>query len=190
MEPEEATTYNIGLITDFGTDNWTATLDYYNFEFDNPILNENHQQLVDAYHGGGAAKAAIQSQIFGGSDLVNDGSFGVGDLARIQSNFVNGPKTETDGLDLFIKYDTDVGNGTLSTGLEANAILGFSVESYSVGGSVVADAYECAGFFNINNPCRPMPEQKGKGFENNVDAKHNYYGAVNYISRNYNLRDT
>jgi len=28
-------------------------------------------------------------------------------------------------LDLFIKYDTDVGNGTLSTGLEANAILGY-----------------------------------------------------------------
>jgi iron complex outermembrane receptor protein len=190
LEPEEATTYNIGLITDFGTDNWTATLDYYNFEFDNPIINENHQQLANAYGAGGAGKAAIQSQIFGGTNLVNDGSFGVGDIARIQSNYVNGPKTETDGLDLFIKYDTDVGNGTLSTGLEANAILGYSVADYNVGGALVAAAYECAGFFNINNTCRPMPEQKGKGFVNYVDAKHNFYGAVNYISSYYNRRDS
>ena len=34
LDPEEATTYNFGVITDFGTDNWTATVDYYNFEFE------------------------------------------------------------------------------------------------------------------------------------------------------------
>jgi len=190
LEPEEATTYNVGIITDFGTDNWTATVDYYNFEFDNPIIFENHQQLVNAYAAGGAAKAAIQSQIFGGASLVNDGSFGFGEIARIQSNYVNGPATETDGLDLFIKYDTDFANGMLSAGMEANMIFDYSVAAYSVGGSQVAAAYECAGFFNFSNSCRPMPEQKAKGFVNYIDDKHNFYGAINYISSYYDRRDS
>ena len=30
----------------------------------------------------------------------------------------------------------------------------------------VAAAYECAGYFNINNPCRSMPDLKGKAFVN------------------------
>ena len=69
LDPEEATTYNIGVITDFGTDNWTATVDYYNFEFDNPIIFENHQQLANAYAAGGAAKKAVQAQIYGPESL-------------------------------------------------------------------------------------------------------------------------
>ena len=60
LDPEEATTYNFGVITDFGTDTWTATVDYYNFEFKNPIIFENHQQLANAY-ANASSKAAVKS---------------------------------------------------------------------------------------------------------------------------------
>ena len=83
-----------------GTDNWTMTLDYYDFVIDNPIQNQNYAQLAAAYEAGGAAKAAIQSQIYGGTNLTNDGSFTAAQIGRIRSNFVNGAEVQTNGLDL------------------------------------------------------------------------------------------
>ena len=181
LDPEEATTYNIGVITDFGTDNWTATVDYYNFEFDNPIIFENHQQLANAYAAGGAAKKAVQAQIYG-PENKNDGSFDAKDIGRIKANFVNGPATETDGVDIFVKYEDDYRNGVISAGVEAAYVIDYSVDAYSIGGNQVAAPYECAGYFNINNTCRSMPDLKAKAFVNYTTAEHNLYGAVNYIS--------
>ena len=182
LDPEQATTYNFGFITDFGTDSWTATLDFYEFDFDNPIIIENHQQLMNAYAAGGAAKAAVQSQIYSGTPLVNDGSFGAGAVGRIAANFVNGPRTVTNGVDLFVEYETDYADGMITTGLEANYVAKYSVDAYSKGGVEVAAAYDCDGYFNINNPCRPIPTMKGKAFVNYRTDAHNFYGAVNYIS--------
>ncbi len=182
LNPEEATTYNFGIVTDFGTDNWTATVDYYNFEFDNPIISENYAQLMAAYASGGTAKAKVQSQIYGGTaTLVNDGSFAASAVARITSNYVNGPATETDGIDLFIQYETDYADGTIAAGIEASEILDYSVDAYIVDGVEIAAAYECAGYFNISNTCRSMPSTKAKAFANYKDMKHNLYVAANFI---------
>ena len=61
-------------------------------------------------------------------------------------------------------------------------MIDYSVDAYSIGGNQVAAPYECAGYFNINNTCRSMPDLKAKGFVNFTTAEHNFYGAVNYIS--------
>tara|TARA_B100001057_G_scaffold340653_2_gene341459 strand:- start:5819 stop:8947 length:3129 start_codon:yes stop_codon:yes gene_type:complete len=188
LDPEEATTFNLGAITDFGTDNWTATVDYYKFEFDNPIIFENHQQLADAYEAGGAGKTAIQSQISNGS--VNNGSFAASSIARIQANFVNGPKTETDGLDVFVKYESDYANGVISSGVEANYVIDYEVDAYFKGGAKIADAFNCAGYFNIEKPCRSMPDLKAKAFLNYKTDAHNFYGAINYVSSYEDRRKT
>ena len=182
LDPEEATTFNVGLITDFGTNEWTATLDYYDFDFKNPIISENHQQLMNAYSAGGASKTAVQSQIYSGTPLVNDGSFGADAVGRIRSNFINGPSTQTNGVDLYVKYETDYGDGTIAAGLEANYITKYSVDAYMKGAVTIAAAYDCDGFFNIENSCRSMPSTKGKLFVNYKTDQHNVYGAVNYIS--------
>ncbi len=190
LDPEEATTYNFGFITNFGTDNWTGTLDFYEFDFKNPIIQENHQQLMNAYAAGGAAKAAVQSQIYSGTPLVNDGSFGSGAVGRIAANYVNGPETLTNGVDLFIEYETDYADGTITAGIEANYVAKYSVDAYLKGGVEVAGAYDCAGFFNIENTCRSMPELKGKAFVNYKSDAHNLYGAINYVSSYEDRRST
>ena len=181
LEPEEATTFNLGLITDFGSTNWQATLDYYNFVFDNPIIAESAQRLANAYADGGDSRLAVQTQIFGPSG-INDGSFDATDINRITTLFVNGPKTETDGLDIFVKFEDDYASGILSTGLEATYIIDYKVSAYFKGGTLVDDAYVCDGFFNIGNTCRSMPDLKAKGFINFKTDEHNFYGALNYIS--------
>ena len=182
LDPEEATTFNVGAITDFGTDNWTMTIDYYDFVIDNPILNESYAQLAAAYEAGGAKKLAVQKQIYGGTNLTNDGTFTAAQIGRIRSFFVNGPETQTNGLDLFLKYDTDYAEGTISAGLEANWILKYSVDAYQKGGQTLAAAFDCVGQFNITNTCRAMPELKAKAFLNYVTDKHNFYGAINHIA--------
>ena len=146
LDPETATTFNVGVISDFGTDNWTMTLDYYDFVIDNPIQNQNYAQLAAAYEAGGAAKAAIQSQIYGGTNLTNDGSFTAAQIGRIRSNFVNGAEVQTNGLDLFVKYETDYADGVLTAGMEANWILKYSTRCYNIGAVQIAGAYDCDGF--------------------------------------------
>ena len=191
LDPEEATTFNIGAITDFGTDNWTATVDYYSFEFDNPIIFENHQQLANAYEdkNGTGSKAVVQSQIFGPGN-VNNGTFSAAEIGRIQANFINGPKTETDGLDVFVKYESDYADGVISAGVEANYVIDYSVDKYMKGAVMIADAYECAGYFNIENTCRSMPDLKAKAFLNYKTDAHNFYGAINYVSSYQDRRKT
>ena len=153
LDPEEATTYNIGVITDFGTDNWTATVDYYKFEFDNPIITESYAQIAAAYDAGfkaggtGAAFQAIKSQVRGGANYATDGSFAASQIARITTPYVNGPETETDGVDIYVKYETDYAAGTLAIGAEAAYVIDYSVAAYSKGGAQIAAAYECAGYF-------------------------------------------
>jgi len=187
LDPEEATTYNFGFVTDFGTDNWKATLDFYDFEFKNPIITENHQQLVNAFASTDAAtKAAVAGQMFGGVDTLaynaSTNNFTAASVGRIASNFVNGPETLTNGVDLYVQYETDYANGVITTGLEMNYVAKYDVAAYIKDGVQIAPAVECVGFFNIANNCRSMPDLKGKAFINYVAGDHNFYGALNYIS--------
>ena len=71
----------------------------------------------------------------------------------IASNFINGPETLTNGVDLYVQYETDYANGTITGGMEVNYVAKYDVAAYNKGGVQIAAAYECAGYFNINNTC-------------------------------------
>ena len=74
---------------------------------------------------------------------TNDGSFEAKDIGRIKANFVNGPATETDGVDIFVKYEDDYRNGVISAGVEAAYVIDYSVDAYSIGGNQVAALTMC-----------------------------------------------
>ena len=104
------------------------------FRIDNPIFTKA-PQLAAAYARGEktnataadlAAKEAVKSQIYG-PNSVNDGSFVAADINRITSNFINGPAIETDGVDIFVKYESDYANGMISTGVEAAYVIDYSL---------------------------------------------------------------
>ena len=117
-------------------------------------------------------------------------NFAASSVARIQANFVNGPQTDTDGVDVFVKFEDDYANGVLSAGVEANYVIDYSVAAYTKGGAQIAAAYECAGYFNIENTCRSMPDLKAKAFINYKSDAHNFYGAINYIGSYEDRRKT
>ena len=180
LEPESAFTYNLGLV--WSSDNFQASLDYWAFDFKNPIVTESFNQLVGAYSAGGDSKDAVQSQITcqGG---VTDGSCAAGNIERIQANIVNGPRTQTNGFDFYSDYSGMIAEMPVNIGLEGTYTMKYSVDSYSKSGVEVAEGFEAAGYYNKDNGVRPIQDLKMR-MHLNV-AVNEYLNAllyVNYIS--------
>ncbi|MBQ73904.1 MAG: TonB-dependent receptor [Gammaproteobacteria bacterium] len=180
IDPEEAFTYNFGLV--YSGDNLTASVDYWAFNFDNPIIVESFNQLANAYAAGGDSKAAVQEQITCQAGLT-DGSCAASGIQRIQANIVNGPHTETSGVDVYVNYAMDMGGFPLNLGLEATYTLRYDVDAYYKGTVKVADAFEAAGFYNFENNVRPIQDYKIRGHANlGIGDNMNLLLYANHIS--------
>jgi iron complex outermembrane receptor protein len=180
VEPESAFTYNAGLIVK-PLEGLTVTVDYWNYDFDNPIITEDFNALVAAYGAGGDAKAAVQSQIFC-TGSGNDGSCAGSGIERIESQTINGPSIETSGVDLFVDYQIEMGSGIANFGLDASHTLKYEQDAYYKSGVLVSAAYDAAGFLNGGRGARPLPDLKGRVFgEYNIDV-HNFLVYVNHIT--------
>ncbi|MBD3646370.1 MAG: TonB-dependent receptor, partial [Pseudomonadales bacterium] len=180
LDPESAFTYNFGLV--FSGDNLTASVDYWAFDFENPIMVQSYNQIADAYAAGGASKEAVQAQVtcVGG---VTDGSCIPFNIERIQANIVNGPRTETSGLDFYTDYRWDLDGAQVNLGLEGSYTFRYDVDAYYINGVKVADAFEAAGYYNFLNGVRPMPDLKMRAHANlAIGNMHNVVAYVNYIS--------
>ena len=187
LDPESAFTYNFGLV--YSSDSLNASVDYWAFEFENPIITESYNQLAAAYAAGGASKEAVQSQITCQGGLA-DGSCAVSGLARIQANIVNGPATETDGIDFYVDYAMDMGGNQVNVGLEGTYTMSYDVDAYYKGGVLIADAFEAAGYYNFDNNVRPIQDLKARAHVNvGIGATMNALLYVNYISDYDDRRD-
>lgn len=160
LEPESVFTYNIGLV--YSGSNLSATLDYWFFDFDNPIITEAYTQLVAAYASGGDAQAAVQSQIICQSGVA-DGSCAASGIERINPYIVNGPKLESEGVDFFVGYETDTVM-PVTMGVEGSYTLSNKVSDYFKGDVLIAAGEETAGYYNFNNTARPIPELRARAF--------------------------
>ena len=181
LDPESVFTYNVGLV--LSTDSLNATLDYWYFDFDNPIITEAYTQLAAAYASGGEAQAAVQSQITcqGGAAA---GSCAASGIERINPFIVNGPRLQTDGIDFFVGYEFDAGM-PVSMGVEGSYTLSNKVADYFKGDVLIAAGEETAGYYNFNNTARPIPKLRARAFatvgitsDMSVSAYLNHSGSV------------
>ena len=187
VAPEEAFTYNIGAVMNF-TDNLTVTVDYWNYDFDNPIVVESFNQLVSAYEDGGAGKLAVQDQIFctGGT---NDGSCAASAIERIEVRTINGPSVQTSGIDVYVNYAMDTSVGTFTFGADISHTLQYETDEYVKNGVLVAESFEAAGFLNAGNGVRSLPDLKGRVFGEYTLENHNVLLYVNHIGSYDDNRD-
>ena len=182
LEPESVFTYNLGLV--YSGERLSATIDYWYFDFENPIITEAYTQLMAAYAAGGDAKMAVQNQIICQSGVA-DGSCSAGGVERINPFIINGPRLQTDGIDFFVGYDTDMGSMPLSLGMEGSYTMSNKVSDYFKGDTLVAAAEETAGYYNFNNTARPIPEIRARAYASldmtadlNLSAYVNHSGSV------------
>jgi len=99
LDPETATTYSAGAI--FEAAGLKATVDWWRFDFDNPIVGEPSASIVATMFPGGstancgvAAYAALQAR------FTFQGACSTTTIARVKTQYVNGPAVKTSGVDV------------------------------------------------------------------------------------------
>lgn len=181
LNPESAFSFNIGALFEQG--GFSASVDYYNFDFTDPIIVEDQAAIVSAavaaLNAGDTENPILSRIAFDDSD--NDG-IDAGDIARIQTNIVNGPGIETSGVDL--RVDNEFGNevlgGDLSIGGELSYIIEYVVDDFDIEG-VAIQGGDRVNQFNRSNFSRSLPQLKGSVYANLALGAHNVRGVVRHI---------
>ncbi|HWA62736.1 MAG TPA: TonB-dependent receptor, partial [Caulobacteraceae bacterium] len=105
LKPETAFTFNVGGILEVG--HFTATIDYWSFNFKKPLITEPVAGIVNAMFPGGASTnctnhpeyAALLSRF-----VFNLNGCGIGNVVRLDTNTINGPQVKTAGIDFSADY--------------------------------------------------------------------------------------
>ncbi len=186
LEPESANILNLGAIWEPSPD-LQLTFDYWNFDFSDPIVAENQDQLVDAYIAASAAGSTspVAGQIFcQGGVLCDDGSgapLAASGIERIVANWVNGPAVSTSGLDLAFQYAFGWGPGRFELTASYNAVLNYDVDPYIKNGVQVAAGYDALGKLNFSNPALPLPDMRSRHSWSYAVGPHSFIWYVNVI---------
>lgn len=184
LQPEKAKTYNAGAL--FKAGNFKASIDYFRFDFEKPIVAEPVAGMVAALYPNGAAGAnncgvaayaALQAR-FTYSTSCNT----ISSIARLKTFYVNGPDIRNSGFDIAADYRFEgVLGGDLSIGGNATYISEYKVAAQTVEGVVVSPAFDAVGQLNYQTIAVPIPQWKGDVFAEWTMGPHNLRATVHYI---------
>jgi iron complex outermembrane receptor protein len=141
LDPETALTYSVGAVVKIG--GFDATVDYWNFDFEDALTSEATADLILLMFPGGAADpgtrcgqaayAAIQAR------FTFAGSCARGNILSYRTNYINGGKVKTNGVDF--QANLQVGEffgGDVSTGFDGSYLLNYDEDPYSIEGIPVS----------------------------------------------------
>lgn len=182
LSPESAFSFNIGGIYQQGS--FSASLDYYNFDFSDPIIVEDQASIVNAalaaIAAGDTENAILERITF--TDNNSDGINQANEIARVETNIVNGPDIKTSGFDVRVEnvWDDAFAGGEFSLGAEASYILEYDVDDFEIEGVVIPGG-DRVDQFNRSNFSRSLPSWKANVFANLSTGDHNFRGVMRYI---------
>lgn len=191
LEPETATTYNIGVILEVG--GLKASLDYFNFDFQDPITSEPISGLVRSLFPGGigagqmancASPFASRFSFSGGATCASFASASAASAAitRVATNTINGAGVQTSGIDLLADYTfEDVMGGTLIIGGSATYVLEYVTDALEIGGVELTPSFDAVGLLNYQTTAYPLPQWKGSLFIEYNNGPHNARFTVRHI---------
>lgn len=166
LKPEKADTFNIGAIVQMG--GFTATLDYFNFKFKDEIIEESSSRLYATMfpnstnvNCGAAAFAALEAR------FTFAGACGAANVARLKGFIVNGPTTNTSGLEFRAQYDWDGWfDGHWAVGTEATYLIEYKRGAVQLRNSTltIAPPEDRAGLSDILNDFFSYPQLKANAF--------------------------
>ena len=181
LSPESAFSYNLGVLWD-NNQGFTGSVDYYSFDFSDPIIVEEQSSIV------AAAVAALGAGDTGNpilgrisfNDLNNDGINTPNEISRIETNVVNGPGIETSGIDVRMQNVADMGEGEFTLGVDATYILEYEVSDFDIDGVSIPGG-DRVGQFNRSNFSRSMPQWKANFMANYAMGDHNFRAVMRHI---------
>jgi iron complex outermembrane receptor protein len=183
LDSESATTWSAGAA--FRVGGLRATIDYWSFDFKDPLVSEPLEAIVSTMFPGNSsvncgnpAYAALQAR------FEFTGACAVTNVSRVRTQFINGSNQKTSGIDLLADYDfpNPVVGGDVTVGGSLTYVLDYKVSELLVEGLPVQPAYDAVGFLNQGQSVVPVPEWKGQFYTDYSNGPHNLRVTVNYIS--------
>jgi iron complex outermembrane receptor protein len=179
LKPESAFSFNFGGIYDQG--NFFASLDYYNFDFSDPIIVEEQANIVNAAVAALATATTDDDAILARITFNDPTTPTAGTISRVRTGVVNGPDIKTSGLDLRLQNSWDLASGAeISIGADATYIIEYEVDPYFVEGLAIGGG-DYVGQFNRSNFTRSMPQWKANLFANYAIGSHNLRAVMRHI---------
>jgi iron complex outermembrane receptor protein len=178
LEPEQATTFNVGAIVKTGA--FSTSLDYWSFDFENPIVAEPLTPLVDFVFPNNSPTCSFSNPLvsrfaFSGANCA------AAEIIRVDRNIINGPGVKTSGIDLSTELNWDMGPGQATIGVSATYVLDYDVAAAFISGQRVANPFDAAGKLNYQTTAFPLPQLKGNLFAEYSVGAHNLRYTLNYI---------
>ena len=186
LDPEEALTYNLGMMMDFDS-GASLSLDYWRYDIDDSITALPYQTLINAYGRGGSDKQAVQDLIFfaGGKTGANcTTNCTTNDIERVQTPLVNGPTLKTSGIDFNLNGRHDMGVGTMMWGVGGTYLLEYDIDALTYNGTQLRGKIKGAGFYNepFDFTVPPLPRLKARGYAGYHWGNFSLNGYLNYTS--------
>ncbi len=147
VQEETAETLTLGAIyTPESIEGLSISLDYYDITIDDAIANTDRTIILNRCH----EVAASEFDAECGGLVIRDGKSGA--ALAVNSSTNNENTIETSGFDLEASYETNIGSGSLFTGLSLNYL-----DNYSITGIETGDVSDLTGellfpdfTFNLN----------------------------------------
>jgi iron complex outermembrane receptor protein len=181
LEPEDATTFNVGVLLNGG--GFRGSIDYFSYQFDNPFVIEDFTAIVgEVFRSGTVNCASPVARRIVFNNNAPCGTQPADQIAAVNTFQINGPGIDEDGIDVNAEYAfNNVFGGALTVGINATYTLNFDVDPLVVEGVTVSPAFDGAGFSNVNTGYTPLPELKGSAFVDWSRGNQNVRAIVRYV---------
>jgi iron complex outermembrane receptor protein len=168
LVPQEAENLNLGIV--FQSERFRASLDYWQFDYEDLIAPEaGAQAIVEAQ-----CPNNDNSPIIDDPRVVRDAT---GQVRSVTSQFTNIGAVETSGIDLNADYTMDIGNSTLIFNIGATFVDSFDVDTDGDG----VNDFDGAGSRNQSNNFNTMPDVRANGAAVWFAGNHTARLGVNHI---------
>jgi len=156
LDPETSRAFNIGATFE-PVDNFEIDVDFFDFNFNEVIIPENPQSIINA--------DPMSSQVIRAAN---------GSIVQVNANFVNASSVETSGIDFSAKYKIDSSIGTIVPFVSGTYVTAYDIDDPQAG------EIDGAGSRNFSNFGTSVPELRynaGIGWQKgahrlNVFARH------------------
>ena len=194
LKPETADTLNIGAIVRFG--DFSATIDYWSFDFQDTIEAESGSGLLSTIFPNGSsttlpngcANPALAPLV--ARFVFQGGICSPAAIQRVKLTTINGTGTKTSGVDFAANYHAgDVWGGSMNFGLDGSFLLKYDSGPAFIEGIQVEAGQKLAGTHGGTAGGTSFPELRANLFAEYARDIHNLRVTLRYIDSMQDVRD-
>lgn len=186
--PERAVVTNFGALFNssiFGEGHITASLDYFDFDIKDQIVNTSVTTVLNNVAPvGNTFSAVVNCSAPLITFVILNAPCGptttLNNLSQVYVYQTNGPGVRTSGLELSLDYFQPAFGGDIGFGVKATQVTKYEVEGYAVNGVQFDTGGDRLGYANLERSGDFSSKLRGNAYGNYHIGRHNIRAQVNY----------